>query len=125
MTKIIVLWKVIGIFLIVAAVAFFTGALIKAIYTTKKNKKIEADNAMMFKLSIERDLAEKRNQEKVIQELDSQQVTGNATNISQTKIKKTAKSEENDSNNNVHAEVTSDTIVEDFTPKKLSDFFAP
>ena len=88
-------------------------------------KKIEADNAMMFKLSIERDLAEKRNQEKVIQELDSQQATDNATNISQTKIENTAKSEENDSNNNVHEEVTSDTIVEDFTPKKLSDFFVP
>ena len=125
MAKIVVLWKVIAIFLSIVAIAFLTWAIVRAIYTTKKNKKIEAENAMLFKLGIERELAEKRNQEKVIQELDSQQATENAMNMSQTRIESISKIEETNSKNNIQEEVTKDTIAEDFTPKKLSDFFAP
>lgn len=125
MAKIVVLWKVIAIFLSIVAIAFLTWAIVRAIYTTKKNQKIEAENAMLFKLGIERELAEKRNHEKVIQELDSQQATENAMNMSQTKIESTSKIEETNSNNNIQEEVTEDTIAEDFTPKKLSDFFVP
>ena len=125
MAKIVVLWKVIAIFLSIVAIAFLTWAIVRAIYTTKKNQKIEAENAMLFKLGIERELAEKRNHEKVIQELDSQQATENAMNMSQTKIESTSKIEETNSNNNIQEEVTKDTIAEDFTPKKLSDFFVP
>ena len=125
MAKIVVLWKVIAIFLSIVAIAFLTWAIVRAIYTTKKNQKIEAENAMLFKLGIERELAEKRNHEKVIQELDSQQATENAMNMSQTKIEGTSPIEETNSNHHIQEEVTEDTIAEDFTPKKLSDFFAP
>ena len=125
MAKIVVLWKVIAIFLSIVAIAFLTWAIVRAIYTTKKNQKIEAENAMLFKLGIERELAEKRNHEKVIQELDSQQATENAMNMSQTKIESTSKIEETNSNNIIQEEVTEDSIAEDFTPKKLSDFFVP
>ena len=125
MAKIVVLWKVIAIFLSIVAIAFLTWAIVRAIYTTKKNQKIEAENAMLFKLGIERELAEKRNQEKVIQGPDSRQATENAMNMSQTKIESTSKIEETNSNHHIQEEVTEDTIVEDFTPKKLSDFFVP
>lgn len=59
MAKMYVLWKVISVVLAVLATCAIIWFVSRAIYINKKNKKIDSDNAMMFRLKVEKDLAQK------------------------------------------------------------------
>ena len=59
MAKMYVLWKIIGIVLAVIAACAIIWFVSRAIYINKKNKKIDSDNAMMFRLKVEKELAQK------------------------------------------------------------------